>query len=85
LFQSKNKPDTLFTAQDYWTGYLEHKKAGQWWPVLSSLAMEIDKLLDLKTHFLALQNVTFQMGTMDQAPCMTRECSIVGVAELIGD
>ena len=74
----------VMAPQDYWAGYLEHLKAGQWWPVLSNLAMEIDNLSGLETHFLALQNVAFQMGTKGQNPRLTGKCSIVGVTELIG-
>ena len=73
----------VMAPQDFWAGYLEHGKTGQWWPALSSLAMEIDKILGIETHFLALQNATFQMGTMGVDPCLTGDCSVVGVAELV--
>jgi len=73
----------VMAPQDYWAGYLEHRKAGHWWPALSSLAIEIDKLLGIETHFLALQNATFQMGTSGHDPHLTGDCAVVGVAELI--
>jgi len=74
----------VMAPQDYWAGYVEHPKSGQWWPVLSNLAVEIDKLLGLETHFLGLQNATFRMGSKGQNPQLTGDCTMVGVAELIG-
>ena len=70
--------------EDYWAGYMEHPKSGQWWPTLSNLAAEIDNQLSLETHFLALQNATFRMGSKGQNPQLTGDCTLVGVAELIG-
>lgn len=67
---------------DYWVGYRTGLKSGQWWPVLRGFAKEIDDLLSIETHFLALENATFQMGSIDQAPQLTGDCSVVGVADL---
>jgi len=74
----------VMAPQDYWAGYVEHPKSGQWWPILSNLAAEIDTLLGLETLFLALQNATFRMGSKGQNPQLTGDCTLVGVAELIG-
>ena len=73
----------VMAPQDYWAGYVEHPKSGQWWPILSKLAVEIDNSLGLETHFLVLQNATFRMGSKGQNPQLTGDCTIVGVAELI--
>ena len=70
---------------DYWEGFQASLKSGQWWSVLNRLVKEIDDLLSIETHFLALKNATFQMGSGDQAPQLTGDCSVVGVAELFGD
>ena len=75
----------VMAPQDYWEGYLKHPKSGQWWPNLSNLASEIDNSLGLKTHFLSLQNATFRMGSKGQNPQLTGDCTMVGVAELMGD
>ena len=69
---------------DYWSGYLEHPKAGPWWPALNGLASRIDNLLGLETHFVGLLNADFQMGGDGQDPEMIGQCSLVGVAELVG-
>ncbi len=74
----------IMAPQDYWAGYVEHPKSGQWWRKLSNLAAEIDTLLGLETLFLALQNATFRMGSKGQNPQLTGDCTLVGVAELIG-
>jgi len=74
----------VMAPADYWVGYQANAKTGRWWPVLSSLVKEIDDLLSIETHFLALKNATFQMGSRDQAPQLTGDCSVVGVAELYG-
>ena len=74
----------VMAPQDYWAGYGKHPKSGQWWPNLSNLAAEIDNLLGLDTHFLGLQNATFRMGSKGQNPRLTGDCTMVGVAELMG-
>jgi hypothetical protein len=74
----------VMAPEDYWAGYGEYRKSGQWWPILSNLAAEIDNLLGLETHFLVLQNATFRMGSKGQNPKLTGDCTIVGVAELMG-
>ena len=74
----------VMAPQDYWVGYVEHSKSGEWWPILSNLAAKIDSLLGLETRFLALQDATFQMGSKGQNPQLTGVCTMVGVVELIG-
>ena len=70
--------------QDYWAGHMERQKSGQWWPVLSKLAAEIDNLLGIETHFLGLRDAEFRMGTKGQDPQLTGHHSVFGVNELIG-
>ena len=72
----------VMAPHDYWTGYLEHPRAGEWWPILSRLATEIDDMLGLETHFLGLRNATFRMGGQDRDPEMTGHYSVFGVNEL---
>jgi hypothetical protein len=62
----------VMAPQDYWAGYLEHPAA------------EIDNSLGLESHFLGLKNATFQMGSKGQNPQLTGDCTMVGVAELMG-
>lgn len=75
----------VMAPQDYWAGYLEHPKAGQWSPILSGLAAEIDALLGLETHFLGLKNAAIRMGSKGQNPQFTGNCSVVGATDLRGD
>lgn len=75
----------VMAPQDYWAGYMEHPRAGEWWPILRTLAMEIDKLLNLETHFLGLRDTAFRMGTKGQDPQLIGQHSVFGVSELIGD
>jgi hypothetical protein len=70
---------------EYWAGFQASMKSEQWWSALNRLVKEIDDLLSIETHFLALKNATFQMGSGDQAPQLTGDCSVVGVAELFGE
>jgi len=74
----------VMAAADYWAGYQANAKVGQWLHVLSSLAKEVDDLLSIDTHFLALKNATFRMGSRNIAPHLTGDYSVVGVAELYG-
>ena len=74
----------VMAPADYWVGYQANAKVGRWWPVLSSMVKEIDDSLGIETHFLALKNATFQMGSRDHAPQLTGDCSVVDVAELYG-
>ena len=73
----------VMAPQDYWAGYAEHPKSGQWWTILSNLAAKSDSLLGLETHFLSLQNATFEMGSKGENPQLTGDCTMVGVAELM--
>lgn len=74
----------LMAPQDYWVGYLEHPSAGKWWPKLCNLAGEIDKLLNLETHFLGLRDATIQMGTKGRDPYLTGHHSFFSVNKLTG-
>jgi len=70
---------------DYWTGYLEHSKTGNWWPALSGLATAVDQSLNLETHFLGLRDATFRMGTKGQDPQLMGNHSVFDVTELTGN
>jgi hypothetical protein len=75
----------VLAPQDYWEGYLAHPKTGEWWSTLSKLATEIDKLLNLETHFLSLRDTAFRMGTKGQDPQLIGRYSVFSVNELTGD
>jgi len=74
----------VMAPQDYWAGYLEHPSVGEWWPILNNLATEIDKLLNLETHFLGLRDATYRMGARGQDPQLTGHYSVFSVNELTG-
>lgn len=73
----------IMAPQEYWAGYAEHPKAGQWWPILRGLATELDTLLGLETHFLGLRNAAIRMGSKGQNPQLTGSCSVVDATELL--
>ena len=81
-----NRPPGLvvMAPQDYWAGHMERRKSGQWWPVLSTLAAEIDNLLGIETHFLVLRDAEFRMGTKGQDPQLIGHHSVFSVNELTG-
>ncbi len=72
----------VMAPQDYWAGYLEHSKTGKWWPILSRLATEVEKSLNLETHFLGLRDAAFRMGTKGQDPQLIGHYSVCSVSEL---
>jgi hypothetical protein len=75
----------VLAPQDYWAGYVAHPKTGEWWRILSKLATEIDKLLNLETHFLSLRDAAFRMGAKGQDPQLIGGYSVFSVNELTGD
>jgi hypothetical protein len=82
----KFTPDLLLVApQDYWTGYLEHPAAGEWWPSLQTLAAGVKEMLGLRSHFLALGEFELHMGTREKLPQISGDISLVDVAELVGE
>lgn len=48
--------------ESYWPGFLEHFRAGDWWPALRQLAEGLRLKLNLQSHFVVLANSDFDMG-----------------------
>ena len=69
----------LLAPQDYWTGYLGHRSAGAWWPVMNELAVNVDSLLGTETHFLSLRSIEFRMGTDGENPELIGELAVSSV------
>lgn len=69
---TQGRPALCVMAPDsYWLAYLEHPKAGPWWPQLENLASELEATLGLESHFLALQNADIEMGLAGKPPRLT--------------
>jgi len=79
-----NRPTLVVMApEEYWSAYLNHERAGEWWPVLRHLADQIAQSLGLKSHFIALRNSCFNMGLNGQKPLLTGDCSLVDLADYV--
>jgi hypothetical protein len=75
----------VLAPRDYWNGYIDHKKAGDWWSALLELSTEVDEMLGLETLFLGLDDAEVNMGNSGRGPRLIKDCSIFEVAELIGN
>jgi len=81
---TENQPALIVMAtEEYWSTYLNHQKAGDWWPVLRRLADQLEKALGLESHFLVLRDAKFSMGLEGQKPQLLGDCSLISLAELI--
>lgn len=77
------RPALMVVApDDYWLGYLNHPRAGEWLPTLDRLARKLESRLHISTHFVALVDAGFRMGLGGEAPRLTGNCRLVAVAEL---
>lgn len=63
----------VMAPEDYWTGYLEHARAGDWWPALRQLAERLHLKLGLQSYFVVLANTDFSMGTAGGRPQLAGE------------
>jgi hypothetical protein len=72
----------VMAPEEYWSGYINHKKTGDWWPVLLRLAENLNEIFGLQSHFIALRNSGFSMGLNGQRPLLAGECTLVSVAEM---
>jgi hypothetical protein len=73
----------VIAPEEYWYGYLNNKKAGEWWPELFNLANQLDDSLGLKSHFIAMRNSGFSMGLNGEKPQLVEDCSLIHLADLV--
>jgi hypothetical protein len=73
----------VLAPEEYWAGYINHNKSGDWWPALTHLGSQLTESLGLDSHFIALRDSSFSMGLNGQKPQLTGECSSVYVEDLI--
>lgn len=79
-----NKPSLILLAPvEYWSGYINQKKSGDWWPALALLGSQLNESLGMESHFIALRDSSFSMGLNGQKPQLLGDCSSVCVADLI--
>ncbi len=80
---SKSCPDLVVMApEEYWSGFVNHEKTGDWWPALLNLADQLEGSLGLKSHFIALRNSGFNMGLNGEKPQLIEDCSLNCVSDL---
>jgi hypothetical protein len=80
------RPALCVMAPDsYWFAWLEHPGAGAWWPQLEKLALDIEAILGLESHFVALQDAGFEMGLGGKPPKITSDCRPVRVSSLVAE
>jgi len=73
----------VVAPKEYWAGYVGHRESGDWWPALQRLADQLDKVLGLESHFIALRDSKFSMGLQDQKPQLLEDCTLVSLADFV--
>ena len=73
----------VMAPDDYWTGYLNHPKAGRWFSAVRDLATGLRDTLGLEIYLLALLDASFEMGLGGQPPRLIGSCQLVSVDELL--
>ena len=73
----------IMAPDDYWTGYLDHPKAGTWFSSVRALAAGLRDTLALETYLLALLDARFEMGLGGQPARLVGDCQLVSVDELL--
>jgi hypothetical protein len=71
----------VMAPKKYWIDYLNHPKAGHWWPALHKLADQLNEKLNLQSHFIAIQGAKFEMGSRDKKPHLNMDCSLRDLAD----
>ncbi|HYQ70654.1 MAG TPA: hypothetical protein VET88_01870 [Gammaproteobacteria bacterium] len=83
---TQGRPALCVMAPDsYWLAWLEHQRAGAWWPQLEELASDIEAILGLESHFVALQDADFEMGLDGKPPKLIGACRPVSVSSLVAE
>jgi hypothetical protein len=81
---SGSRPALIVMApEEYWFGYKDHKKTGNWWPELQNLADQLAGSLGLTSHFIAMRNSGFSMGLNGEKPQLVEDCSLIHLADLV--
>jgi hypothetical protein len=81
---TESRPTLIVLAtEEYWSAYMNHPKAGNWWPELRRLADSLEKSIGLESYFIALRDADFSMGLEGQKPQLLRDCSLISLADLM--
>ncbi len=79
---SVSRPTLVVMAPDnYWSGYLDHPKAGKWLSAVCDLVSGLRDTLGLESYLLALLDAKFEMGLSGQPARLTGSCRVVSVDE----
>ncbi len=83
---SATRPTLVVMApEDYWTGYLNHPRAGRWLPAINGLVSRLRGILGLETCLVALLDAEFEMGVSGKRARLVGNCHMASVDErLIG-
>jgi hypothetical protein len=73
----------VMATNEYWSAFLNHQKAGDWWSSLRRLADQLKESFDLESHFLVLRDVEFSMGLDGERPRMLSDCSLMHLEDLV--
>lgn len=80
----RERPDLVLMApEEYWLRYINHQKAGEWWPALRRLADQLNKSFGLVSHFIGLRDAKFSMGLEGQKPQLLGNCSLINLSDLL--
>ena len=81
---TESRPTLIVMApEEYWRGYINHQKTGNWWPALRRLADQLEESFGLESHFIVLRGAHFSMGLEGQKPQLLGDCSLIRLAELM--
>jgi hypothetical protein len=73
----------VMAPEEYWSDYLGHQSAGDWWSMLQHLAAQLDIALGLESHFIVLRSSDFTLGLQGQKPQLNQDCTLVGLSDYI--
>jgi len=73
----------LMASEEYWAGYLNYAKDGNWWSKLQQFVAQLSSTIDLESVFLALRDADFTMGLNGELPTLIGKCSLHTVGDPI--
>ena len=71
----------VMAPDDYWAGYVDHPRAGEWLSAVRSLISGLGDTLGLKVHLLALLDARFEMGLGGTPARLIGDCRMVSADE----
>jgi hypothetical protein len=75
----------VMAPADYWVGYLQHRKAGEWVSAIRDLVAGMAETMQLEVHLLALLDAGFEMGFEGKRARLTGDCRVVSIDGIEAD